>query len=208
MKNIKLISFILFFIFIFCQNKNNLTPEQNKEIEHLFNDIILKAQNQINNINSISNKDKTCNLCKNIIKTNRKSIIEKYGFEGVLKIATLFCSLALDQDVCEGAIQEYGPFTLNVLAQHVIDEDKICAAINLCEDVQYEDVDAWAKELLKDKPSKKKEDINLKGDKIKMIQMTDIHYDLEYKEGSSVECTKPLCCRDPAEPGSKIVAGK
>ena len=208
MKNIKLISFILFFIFIFTQNINKLTPEQNKEIEHLFKEIILKAQNQINNINSISSKDKTCNLCKNIVKTNRESIIEKYGFEGVLKIAKLFCSLALDQDVCEGAIQEYGPFTLNVLAQHVVDEEKICAAINLCDDVQYEDVDAWAKELLKDKPSKKKEDINLQGDKIKMIQMTDVHYDLKYKEGSSVECTKPLCCREPAEPGSKIVAGK
>ena len=208
MKNIKYIFLILFFVNVLSQNENKLTPEQNKEIEYLFNDIILKAQSQINSINSNGNKNKTCNLCKTIIKTNREAIIEKYGFEGIYKIANLFCALALDQDVCEGAIQEYGPFTLHAITEHVIDEEKICAAINLCEDVQYEDVDNWAKELLKDKPSKKKEDINLEGDKIKMIQMTDVHYDLEYKEGASVECTKPLCCRDPAEPGSKIVAGK
>ena len=89
MKSIKYISFILFLTIIFCQKENTLTPQQNKELEHLFQDIILKAQIQINNINSISNKDKTCSLCKNIIKTNREAIIEKYGFEGILKMATL-----------------------------------------------------------------------------------------------------------------------
>ena len=40
-------------------------------------------------------------------------------------------------------------------------------------------------------------DINLSNKKIiKALQVTDIHLDLNYKEGTIINCGTPLCCLD------------
>ena len=41
-----------------------------------------------------------------------------------------------------------------------------------------------------------------------MLQLTDIHLDLEYNENSTVYCDEPLCCRTPASNYSRIKSGK
>ncbi|GFS10952.1 sphingomyelin phosphodiesterase-like [Elysia marginata] len=33
--------------------------------------------------------------------------------------------------------------------------------------------------------------------RLKVLHLTDIHLDLQYREGSRVDCDEPICCRDP-----------
>lgn len=45
---------------------------------------------------------------------------------------------------------------------------------------------------------------------LKIVQITDTHYDPQYQEGSNVDCGEPLCCRaDNGQPATKsVTAGK
>lgn len=45
---------------------------------------------------------------------------------------------------------------------------------------------------------------------LKVVQITDTHYDPHYLEGSNVDCGEPLCCRaDSGKPASpSVTAGK
>ena len=206
------IIYLIFLITISFEFENRkLTEIENLEIENIFDSMISSPSNPLNIIlqtSNISDKEKLCPLCKKAIVEIRETIIKKYGYEGALKFFISLCNLGLDADVCESAIRGYGPTFFNSLSKLIINENKFCSTINLCPSSEKKiNVDEYARNLLKSKPDKKKEKIQNKNT-IKMLQLTDVHFDLYYKENASAYCTKLLCCRDPPTPYAKILSGK
>jgi len=214
MKTLSKILLITFLITIssFELKKRKLSEIEKNEIDQIFYSMMSSPSKPLPTLlQNCENKDKnkTCPLCQTIIKQIRELIIKKYGYEGLLKFFISLCNLALDADFCENAIRGYGPVFFDSLSKLIINEKKLCQIINLCESKQKKiNVDEYAKNLLKNKPDKKKEKLPKEGKTIKMLQLTDVHLDLLYKENASAYCTKLLCCRDPPSKGAKIVSGK
>lgn len=189
-----------------------LTREAHDEIDQLFEKIFFESISPITEL--LFNKDKgeqTCVYCKGIIATLRDYVVEKHGFQGLYQFLTKICTtIGMDEDVCQNAIDGYAPLIFKGLINKMVDETHICALLKLCkEGNKYLNPDDFAKELLKDKPDKKREPIDAKAKQWRMLQVTDLHYDLYYQEGAAATCNKPMCCRDPPAPGvSTPLAGK
>ena len=64
------------------------------------------------------------------------------------------------------------------------------------------------KNVLKDKPNKKREPIDTTAPTLRMLQLTDTHFDPLYRENSSVYCDAKICCHEPASNYSRIISGK
>ena len=62
--------------------------------------------------------------------------------------------------------------------------------------------------MIKDKPNKKREPIDTTAPTLRMLQLTDTHFDPLYKEGASVYCDASVCCHEPASNYSRIKSGK
>merc|ERR550532_1295206 len=84
-----------------------------------------------------------------------------------------------------------------ILRRQPMDEVEVCTKLNFCyfgeEPTQPANNKPDSKHAVKPTykwPERKKEDL------IKVVQMTDIHIDPEYREGSSTGCGLYLCCRD------------
>ena len=110
----------------------------------------------------------------------------------------------------------YGKVILQNLIIRLLNKENVCHSLNFCfEGEKVEDVYDFANRVLKGKEKKTKgerangwEDVDWGAKTLKMMQLTDIHFDAKYVEGASAECERVLCCRDPASNHSRITAGK
>ena len=87
-----------------------------------------------------------------------------------------------------------------------VDGLSICTLIKVCNDTnEYESIDDFAQRILGDRPEPnitkkiKNEKTKNADDYIKVIQFTDIHLDMYYKEGTPANCQYPLCCHELAD---------
>jgi len=213
-----IIFFLIFLTSIFCYKNEKiadkfLNAEQMKEIEILINNYFKQNQKVLDDYFKlkIPNSD-VCDSCQNFVDILQITLLKKYGVEGVYEGATLLCSLFLRKDVCYGAITKYGPYLLDSLIKKYVDKYTVCNAINLCNTtINYIDIEKYAENILKDKPERKVPEINETADVIKVLQVSDIHLDPNYKEGAIANCDIPLCCRDMPQKNDKsnyILAGK
>ena len=204
---IKLTTLSLFFFIVLSYNPKSsdyepLTKESNDEIEAIFNQFILKAESaSMDNIyNDDFNTSTSCKVCRGVVDALRGLVLEKYGVQGFYKVMTMLCSQFMDEDVCAGAIGHYGDIVLDSLIRRGLDSERVCHAIKMCsESIPFIHIDDYAKRVLADKPEIAKENIDVKSltsPELKAIQVTDLHLDLEYKEGTVVDCGRPLCCHD------------
>ena len=199
---VKIFLFISLVMFSLCSNlkkEKELTKEDNEEIEKFTNKFLFESLSPLSAIlgGKAVNSEKTCGYCKIAVAGIRQYVIEKHGFTGLNKFLTSLCTIALDEDVCANAIDGYAPLFFKSITSNLLDETQLCAKIKLCpEGAKYVNQTEYAAQLLKSKPEKKREPIDTKAKKWRMLQLTDAHYDLYYKVGADVDCSKPLCCRD------------
>ena len=204
---------VIIFVFLFLltlslsanlKQEKELTQEDNEEIQKFASKFLFESLSPLSNFMlEKAPSEKTCGYCKTAVVQIKDFVVEKHGFTGLYKFLTYLCSIGLDEDVCSKAISGYAPVFFKNFIDNLFDEQHLCAKINLCQEGnKFIDQDEYAKELLKSKPQKKREPIDTKAKKWRMLQVTDAHYDLYYKEGAAVDCNKPLCCRDPPSPTS------
>ena len=141
---------------------------------------------------------------------------EENGFEKFYALVIQICHLTkLDNRVCDGAIDHYKEIVVDAFLRRFLDGDYVCTLIKICEDTtEYESIDDYAKRILGDKPApKEREIVERKNDDdyYKVLQVSDIHLDMEYEEGTVANCNLPLCCRklrdDDLVPVKQILAG-
>ena len=142
----------------------------------------------------------SCSLCEDTLDKIQSIILVKYGEEGLYKFCSKLCSIVLDEKVCYAAIQRYGPIALDSLIKRATDKKIICSTLNLCpSSFDYISIEDYAKRVLSDKPENidsLKPKINMNGKTLNVLQVTDIHLDLNYKENAIIECGIPLCCHE------------
>ena len=152
----------------------------------------------------------SCTLCKRIVTAIRTTVEEKYKPDEIIKIVSLLCSLNKDYDYCYGFFSNYGyPFLKNAFVK-ILNSENLCQTLGFCVDgPECEDTYDYALRLLKDKPKNKtKEKIDKSASLLKMIQVTDIHYDRHYIENGTVYCDTPLCCHEPVSQYARVKSGK
>ena len=152
-----------------------------------------------------------CLKCMSFVKSI-KDIKNKYGYKGIYDSMKInICPLIkskMDIDVCHGFIDGYGAIILENFFSRYIDSHYLCEKVDLCPVLtqkKFVNPDLYANRVLKGKNlDKKRENINEERKVLRMLQVTDLHYDPHFKEGSSSECNKPICCREePTEDQKK-----
>lgn len=113
------------------------------------------------------------------------------------------------REMCKGMSEEEAEIKVKNAMEQWMDPDFICPKLNLCPQI-YKDIniEEFTKEILKDKP--KKDPIKPTGRKtLKLLHISDVHTDVEYKEGTNGACDKQVCCREDSTGGKgDIIAGK
>ena len=213
MKNY-ILSIFLFTIITLISQTNHLSFDSILGIDKLFNSMFFNPVELLFSLTKTqlesTDVDFSCTLCQRIIRAVTTTIREKYGYEGIEYYAELLCSLALDREVCNTYISKYGPFFIDSIILRAGNEENLCKKLGFCiEGEEVEDTYDYALRLLKDKPKdKKREGIDYSAPTLKMLQLTDIHLDVNYLENGTVYCDEPVCCRTPASTYSRIKSGK
>ena len=154
-------------------------------------------------------EDFSCTLCQRLVKAITSSIIDKYSYDSIEYYAELLCSVALDREVCHNYIKEYGETAIDSFILRLANEQNFCHSLGFCfEGEETEDSYDYAIRVLKGKPDKEKEPIDYTAPKLRMLQVNDIHLDINYIANGSVFCDEPVCCRKPASNFSRIKSGK
>ena len=142
-----------------------------------------------------------CQKCMNLIKSLNQ-IKNKYGlnalYSNVKSVACPLLTSKMDVKACQGLADNYIHIVFENIFSRYIDSYYLCEKIDLCpveNPKKIINVDDYADKILSDYEYKQKEKI-VGGKTLRMLQMTDIHLDLDYKVGSKGECLSPLCCRD------------
>ena len=145
-----------------------------------------------------------CQKCMTFLQSFRH-IKEKYGFQNFYNnLKTVACLLTesfgvLASDACMNLIDGYGPIIVENIFTRYVNSYFLCEKIDLCPTEipkKFIDPDKYAENIVKGKPNKQKEKIQENGEKLKVLQLTDIHLDLEYAKNSPAKCKYPLCCRN------------
>ena len=109
---------------------------------------------------------------------------KKFGMTLLNEFLTLFCSIVLRREVCRNAIYLYSPIVIDSLIEHYLDAEFICTKNYMCKFRHFIELDPddYARQLLKDKPNKIEEIVKKDGETLKVLHVTDIHTDFNYKE--------------------------
>ena len=209
------ILFFIIFPFICSIYNESLKESQFKELENIFDNYLLNNDNKMNLLLK-SKKDKDlsdeqkCSYCTNIfVNVNEYFLSKNNDYQYIYNFGKMVCSYIYDSDSCISIINEYGPIVMKNFVELLNNTNRFCSVLNLCKNQQNDNnFENWAENLLKNKPSKKRENINFNKNNIyNMIQITDIHYDPKYLEGADTKCKKPLCCREKSNKDT-IKSGK
>ena len=206
----------IFFIITLTTSKNfffdiPLTKQEQKQLNLKINpsDSIDKIVNLVSKILTLvveRKNDKACVLCQSALN-EFNSILLKYGTQPFFSSVKKIFLYSHDQ-FCDTIIEGYGYVLIDGLLDKFIKNHYLCQKLKLCKDTKkYLDPDEYAIKLLYNKPNKKREKIQTEKGKIKILQVSDLHYDLHYSENAITDCGLPLCCRDKAKPKEKKKSG-
>ena len=214
------ILFLLLFIFqINCVYKGKkLTLMEQYEIEDLASALLKQNTPLIMSLfglSSVSGGIK-CDVCSFVVDVLKNFLLQKNGIEKFYELVKQICHFTkLDDRVCDGAIDRYDDIVVDSFLRRFLNGDYVCTLLKICNDTtEYDTIDDYARRILADKPVTKKREVVPKKDDsnyYKVLQVTDIHLDMEYKEGTVANCNLPLCCRelrdDDLVPVKQIFAG-
>ena len=217
-----ILNFILLILYIFhinCVYKGQkLTLKEQFEMEDLANEIFNKNGDLIMSLLGLSKESRgiTCETCSFVIDVIRHYLRQIEGFEKYYDYVRKTCTITSTEDkVCNGSYYLYRDIVVDAFYNRFLAGDVLCTLMTICNDTtEYETIDDYAKKILGNKPpTKEREIVERKNDDnyYKVIQVTDIHLDMEYEEGTIANCDLPLCCRkledDDLVPMKPIYAG-
>lgn len=135
------------------------------------------------------------------------------------------CSYFLNGTVCSGAVHEMGDVLVPQLTEFLLTGDYSCSRLfGFCGNPTWVTLNSedYVRRVISEKPDiiknndfidnlykEIKNDTNPR-DVIRILHMSDLHLDLEYSPGSSIDCGEPLCCRKnigPTPPSAEDAAG-
>lgn len=184
------LSFIKQLSFLLTKNRSLGTIKQS--ILGLIDDIIPK------NYNASEADGFLCRPCHLFINGVDKIISKEIFLKMFEKLLTQICELTLsDQTQCGDSMDKYGQIIYESIIDHYLDAEFICTLIRVCDNhyvpLKIED---YAKEVLRDKPKNIDPPSFPSNRTLRVLHLSDIHIDPEYKINSESDCGQPFCCRD------------
>ena len=153
----------------------------------------------------MSSRYSHCQKCIFFVKEMIK-IKNQYGFNALYsnskkELCKLLKNLNIFEiDGCEGLMNIFSPLAIETVFEKYFENYFLCEKIELCPSQnpnKYLDPDDYALNVTKDKKQFYKEKERIKNTtKLRVLQITDIHLDLEYNEKGIANCKYPMCCRD------------
>ena len=136
-----------------------------------------------------------CETCKGSVEAFKIYIQRKTGdLSGLYNLLSELCGPEL-KAVCLGGITEMGPIVLTSTIDRYLDPNFLCGAMGKCAyNVTADDLQSWATAVLASKPNNPLPKASATAD-VTFAHITDLHFDLEYKQGAATDCGLPLCCR-------------
>lgn len=125
-------------------------------------------------------------------------------------VASYGCSFFMDAPVCYGAVHEMGDVLFPQLTEFVLTGEYSCSRFfGFCSSPSWITLDHndYVHRMISEKPDiiKNNDFIDnlyeeIKNDPkeretIRVLHMSDLHTDLSYSVGASIDCGEPLCCR-------------
>ena len=143
-----------------------------------------------------------CQKCLTFVQAFKDLVTKYKGFNDVLSNLKIVAGATkiFDQDVVDGFVDKYGPIITENFYTRYFSDYYFCEKIQLCpveNPKKFSYSDDYAKKIIQSGERKEKEKPTVGGETLKMLQITDLHIDLEYRENSTTNCKKPICCRDP-----------
>ena len=202
----------------YAYTKYRLSHENKSETEDLTYEKYIKNNTLVNIVKDLSSASRAlkCEVCSFAVDVVKNYLLEKKDFKHFIALVTQICYLTkYDKKVCDGAIDRYKDIVIDSFIKRFLDGNYVCTVTNMCKDTtEYESIDDYAKRILEDKPAPKEREIVERKNEdnyYKVLQVSDIHLDMEYEEGTVVNCNLPLCCRklgdDDTVPENPILAG-
>ena len=96
--------------------------------------------------------------------------------------------MGFDRSNCDGEVELASIFVKSMMLRFR-NNAFTCWLLNYCPDESFEriDIDQEVERILADKPRLRLPDVNSEGEKLRVLHVTDIHFDPKYIEGSLVE---------------------
>lgn len=152
----------------------------------------------------------TCSTCFTLLLP-----IRQLALLGDAAFTNTFTSLCIDlhiqpADVCRGALERQGPAIAQSLRQ--IQPNKRTAAafcskmFGLCSS-RGESIPDLPRELFMLPNVTRQPHTKPSGKRKKVVQISDIHIDRFYKEGSEANCARVMCCRENTGPLDRLLEG-
>ena len=214
-----LILFLIVSLFSITKcRRNKLSLMEQYEVEDLAYKITKNNGSFLNTLLGLTSVSGgiDCSFCSFAVDVLKNYLLQKNGIEKFYELVRNICYFTkVDNRVCDGAIDHYKEIVVDSMIKRFVNGDHLCSLLNICTDTtDYESIEDFAERILKDKPETKKDEIvKRKNDEdyYKVVQVTDIHLDMEYKEGTVANCILPICCRelhdDDLIPVKQVYAG-
>eukprot|EP00008_Paramoeba_atlantica_P006984 CAMPEP_0201489150 /NCGR_PEP_ID=MMETSP0151_2-20130828/21050_1 /ASSEMBLY_ACC=CAM_ASM_000257 /TAXON_ID=200890 /ORGANISM="Paramoeba atlantica, Strain 621/1 / CCAP 1560/9" /LENGTH=607 /DNA_ID=CAMNT_0047874637 /DNA_START=62 /DNA_END=1885 /DNA_ORIENTATION=+ len=146
-----------------------------------------------------------CLFCVDFVQNLQlalENVIGQKEIDLVDKIATYICNHLnrvdmgedVDHTVCRGMVDEFTPQVFYIFFQSYLGARNICEFLDACPPSP-----AWTWNITF--PDTPKPPINppapppAGAPRYNILHITDIHLDLEYQPGATVDCGEPVCCR-------------
>jgi hypothetical protein len=150
----------------------------------------------------------TCNTC-HFAMNSFDWVLSRQTVRSVLEtIITYGCSFYMNGTVCDGAVHEMGNVLVPQLTEFVLTGDYSCSRLfGFCSSPSWVTLNHadYIRRVISEKPDiiknndfidnlyKEIENDKKTRETIRVLHMSDLHVDMMYSPGSSVNCGEPLC---------------
>ena len=216
--NASIILFLAFLCYSICFKGRKLSLQEQFEVVSLAEKLVKDNGPVLKGLFDFASVSggMSCSVCSFTVDVLKNFLLQKNGIEKFYALMEQICHFTkIDDRVCDGAIAHYGDIVVDSFIRRFVNGDYVCSLFKVCNDTtDYESIEDFAERILKDKPEvEKREIVRTKNDDnyYKVVQVTDIHLDMLYKEGTVANCILPICCRelrdDDLVPVKQVLAG-
>lgn len=141
-----------------------------------------------------------CEICKFGAGHVQTAISSDVNLQSNLKeLAVGICIyyVKYPEDVCRGAVYEMSPSVIYSVIGKYLDPERICTSVKMCDNPSfvYDNITLFYDQVFADKPNYPRVN-NTSSHSLNVLHISDLHFDLEYLEGSNSNCGLPVCCRN------------
>uniref|UniRef100_A0A914XSY6 Saposin B-type domain-containing protein n=1 Tax=Plectus sambesii TaxID=2011161 RepID=A0A914XSY6_9BILA len=155
-----------------------------------------------------SAKGASCTTCHFLVELLHDLWGDDIVGDCVVELVTYLCTRLDIEDhfICKGIASDFQDEFIYVIGQIVVNPSEICALfIDGCGTPPIDPTKStWTLPIPDNKPpyvTPKQPAAN--APTLKVLHLSDLHIDMQYKPGTEGDCSEPMCCRDPNDPNEK-----